>query len=338
MPAIAHHGLGGQLRRALPAPVASSRLARRTLTALRSHFNPVATDDSTVTLYPFHQVPARAHRSVVTLHDLRPFLREFRAPAYMEVIRSNIARAAALVVSWPHPYEQTLQMFPEARAKTALIPLPAFHGRPAHAETQTDPRLLLYPSSTAAHKNHRTLLDAMSLLPEFRLVCPGPLAEPYASVLLARAAQDDMRGRVTFPGFVPTDDLEQLFARAAAVVVPSMWEAASGAVFEAFSWGLPVACADVAPLRAQVAFAGGDACFFEPTNPESVAAAVRRLLADRGRYAAASRQAGRRLSTRTWSDTARDYAAVFGWVADGCRGPVPQSSFAAQAAGRGRAS
>jgi glycosyltransferase involved in cell wall biosynthesis len=331
MPAVAHHGLGGELRRILPAPVTSSRHVHRAFTALRSRLNPLPADDLTVTLYPFSQTPARAQRSVVTLHDLKPFQREFWSPVYTEIIRKNVERAAALVVSWPHPYQQVLEMFPEARSKTVLIPLPAFHGRPSDMTTQPDPHLLLYPSGTAPHKNHRTLVDAMTLLPEFRLVCPGPLKEPQARFLLTRVMESDLRGRVMFPGFVSTEELKRLYARAAAVVVPSRWEAASGAVFEAFSWGLPVACADVAPLRAQVDFAGGDACFFEPTKPESLASAVRRLLADRERYSAASRVAGARLATRTWTDTARDYAAVLGWVADGCRGPVPQSSFVSQA-------
>ena len=324
-------GIGRRLRRVLPGSLRSSRLIRRTVTGLRSHANPLVADDPTVTLYPFHRVPARARRSVVTLHDLRSFQGEFRSRSDMDVVRANVARASAVVVSWPHPFQQVLDTFPEARAKTALIPLPAFHGLRSRRSAERDPGLLLYPSSTAPHKNHLALLDAMGMLPEFRLSCPGPLAEPQATVLSARVRKDDLGHRVSFPGFVAAAELEQLYSLASAVVIPSRWEAASGAMFEAFSWGIPVACADVAPLRAQVEFSRGEASFFDPASPRSIVDAVRRLFAEWERYAAASARAGNRLANRTWADTARDYAQVFAWVSDGCQGPIPQSSFAIQA-------
>ncbi|GIG91687.1 hypothetical protein Pen02_66230 [Plantactinospora endophytica] len=319
--------LGGGLRRILPGQLRSAPLAHRMVTLLRNRANPVPPDDDRVTLYPFGGVPARARRSVVVVHDMRRFHLRYDSAPITEIFARNIASADALVASWPHPYQQLLRTFPEVAAKTALIPLPVFHARPAGTATEPDPQLLLYPSSTAAHKNHRNLLEALALLPEYRLVCPGPLVEPQAGQLTARAAAPDLRTRVVFPGFVPVPALEQLYARATAVVVPSLWEAASGAIFEAFSWGLPVACADVEPLRAQVEFAGAEVSYFDPHDPESIATAVRRLLADRPRYAAAARRAADRLATRTWAQTARDYTAVLDWVAGGRPGPVPQSPF-----------
>ncbi|MEN3610763.1 glycosyltransferase [Plantactinospora sp. ZYX-F-223] len=319
--------LGGGLRRMLPRQLRSAPLAHRMVTRLRNRANPVAADDDRVTLYPFGGVPARARRSVVVVHDMRRFHLRYDSAPITDIFARNIAEADALVASWPHPYQQLLRTFPEVAAKTALIPLPVFHARPAGAASEPDPGLLLYPSSTAPHKNHLNLLEALTRLPELRLVCPGPLVEPQAGQLTARASAAELRTRVVFPGFVPVPALEQLYARATAVVVPSLWEAASGAIFEAFSWGLPVACADVEPLRAQVEFAGAEVCYFDPHDPDSIAAAVRRLLADRARYAAASRRAADRLATRTWTETARDYAAVLDWVAGGRSGPVPQSSF-----------
>jgi glycosyltransferase involved in cell wall biosynthesis len=110
-----------------------------------------------------------------------------------------------------------------------------------------------------------------------------------------------------------------------------MWEAASGAVFEAFSWGLPVACADVPPLRAQIDFAGGNAAFFDPADPADMARAVRTVVADRERYAEASRRAGLRLAGRSWREVAADYAAVLDWVGRGRRGPMPVAPFVAGA-------
>jgi glycosyltransferase involved in cell wall biosynthesis len=321
---------GRALRKVLPAGIGSSRLARKAISAVRGRAARPAEDDADVTLYPFHRVPVRTPRSVVTVHDLRAFQPEFANAADVDVVRRNVAAAGAVVASWPHPYRQLTESFPTAAGKAALIPLPAFTpGRPVDAPR--DPALLLYPSSTAEHKNHVNLVRAMSVLPGLRLVCPGPLVEPQAGRAAAEVAGRGLGDRVSFPGFVSRGELEQLFARASVVVVPSMWEAASGAVFEAFSWGLPVACADVPPLRAQIDFAGGNAAFFDPADPADMARAVRTVVADRERYAEASRRAGLRLAGRSWREVAADYAAVLDWVGRGRRGPMPVAPFVAGA-------
>ncbi|MEU8300245.1 glycosyltransferase [Micromonospora sp. NPDC048909] len=319
--------LGRLLRRHTPRSAATSVALRRTVNLVRQ-WNRAPGAGVDVTIYPFAGVPVHANPSVIVMHDLRQLHPGLGAPGFAEVIRRNVARAAAVVVSWPHPYEQAVRAFPEARDKIAMIPLPAFHAARPQPSAEPEAGLLVYPSSTAPLKNHATLLEAMTLLPECRLVCPGPLVEPEASRLCARANRPDLRGRVSFPGFVSTDELASLYARAAAVVVPSLWEAASGAMLEAFSWGLPVACADSEPLLAQLDFTQADAAVFPAHNPAALAAAVRRLLQDREHYARSSRTAGALLAERTWRDTAADYVAVLDWVRAGQPGPMPRSSFA----------
>ncbi|WP_328348656.1 glycosyltransferase [Micromonospora sp. NBC_00421] len=320
---------GQLLRRWTPTRVRDSLAVRRAVNAVRQRSVP-RQRGSDVTLYPFHSAPIGPGPSVVVVHDLRHLHAAFHAPGFAAVVRENVARASALVVTWPHPYRETLRLFPEAAERTALIPTPTFQPAPARAAARPEPGLLVYPSSTAAHKNHATLLEAMALLPQCRLVCPGPLVEPEASRLLARAALPDLRGRVSFPGFVTLDELNALYARADAVVIPSLWEAASGAMLEAFSWGLPVACADAEPLLAQLEFTGAEATVFRATEPASLAGAVQRLLADRAHYATAARQANGRLVTRTWAATGADYLDVLRWAAQGRPGPMPRSTFAAE--------
>ncbi|GIJ27855.1 hypothetical protein Vqi01_30170 [Micromonospora qiuiae] len=322
------------LRRLTPPRIRYSLAVRRTANAVRQRSRP-RTDRADVVLHPFHCVPASTGASVVVVHDLRHLQPEFWAPGFAAVVRENIARAGAVAVSWPHPYREVLAAFPQLAEKVALIPPPALQPAPRQAVTRPEPGLLLYPSSTASHKNHSTLLEAMARLTDCRLVCPGPLVEPEASRLLARAARPDLRGRVSFPGFVTLDELHRLYSRADAVVVPSLWEAASGAVLEAFSWGLPVVCADSPPLLAQLEFCRAEAAVFAARDAESLADAVRRVLDDRNRFAAAARRAGDRLSGRTWTDAATDYARLLEWVAAGRPGPVPQASFGTSLIGKG---
>ncbi|MEV4123042.1 glycosyltransferase [Micromonospora sp. NPDC049645] len=321
---------GQLLRRWTPRVMRNSRTVRTAVNAVRQR-SVVRHSDTDVTLSPVHGAPIGSGTSVVVLHDTRHLRADFHAPGYAAVIRENVARAAAIVVTWPHPYRETLRLFPEAAERTVLIPTPAFQPAPDRAQPRPEPGLLVYPSSTAEHKNHATLLEAMALLPHCRLICPGPLVEPEASRLLARAALPDLRGRVSFPGFVSLDELNAIYARADAVVVPSLWEAASGAMLEAFTWGLPVACADVEPLRDQLEFNRAEAAVFRARDPRSLADAVRQLLDDRERYAAASRRANARLAGRTWAATGRDYLDVLRWAAKGGSGPVPRSPFVTEA-------
>ena len=323
--------LGQRLRRSTPVWLRDSRAVRTGFNLLR-HRSVDQHETADVVLFPSSTRPIPRVPSVLVLHDLRSFSDAFRAAGLAAVTRRNVARASAIVVTWPHPYQQALRIFPEAADRIALIPTPAF--QPAdRSASKPEAGLLIYPSSTASHKNHATLLEAMTMLPECRLVCPGPLIEPDASRLRARAAQPDLHGRVSFPGFITSTELADLYARADAVVVPSLWEAASGAMLEAFSWGLPVVYANVEPLRAQVEFTGGEAIAFEPQHPESLAQAVRATLAERPRYATASRLAGDRLGERTWQATGRDYLDLLAWVAGGQTGPIPRSEFANRLAG-----
>jgi glycosyltransferase involved in cell wall biosynthesis len=122
---------------------------------------------------------------------------------------------------------------------------------------------------------------------------------------------------IEYRGFVSTTELASLYRNAAAVVMPSLWEAASGPIFEAFAYGRPVACSDIPPLRSQVDFCGATVAFFDPLNPASIAEAVGRLLDDPERFGRGSAAGAAVLGRLTWSQTALDYLEVWRWVASG---------------------
>lgn len=317
---------GQWARRWTPPGMRDSRTLRSVVTLARqasSDRHP----EADVVLLPTGTGPLPPRPTVVVMHDFRAFQDSFRAPGFAEQQRKNMEQAAAVVVSWPHPYREAVRRFPGAADRIVLIPLPPLQLPARPLPSAPEAGLLIYPSSTAPHKNHATLLESMTHLPGYRLICPGPLVEPEASRLIARASRPDLAGRVSFPGFVPAGELNRLYARADAVVVPSLWEAASGAMLEAFAWGLPVACADSPPLLAQLEFTGAEATTFARHDPEALADAVRRLLADRDRFAAASVRAAERLAGRSWEATGRDYLDVLNWVANRQAGPIPRSEF-----------
>lgn len=306
------------LLRMAPQAVRSSNAARWAVNVVRGvPFGFRSAEEPDVRIYPFHRTPARNGRYMVTVHDLRVFEAEFASNADRAVIARNVEGASAVVASWPHPYNGILDRFPEAAEKTFLVSLPAFNSKPDTYPRAPQANLLVYPSSTGEHKNQAVLLDALAMLPEYRLICIGPLLEPRATALQRRVVKLRLGDRVTFTGFVDTACLQAWLAKADFIVAPTLWEAASGAVFEAFSWGIPVCCSDIPPLRAQVAFVDGLVEYFDPHDPNSVVRSLHRAASRREELTDASRRAGQRLKERTWEQVATDYWEIASWISNG---------------------
>jgi len=324
----------------------SSELLRRGVRPLRLRIEHRAVRDfkPDVTYYPFHLVDAGAANAVVTVHDFRSHMPDFENELERSLVARNIDLADAAVTSWLHPFVQLDEFYPEASQKAFMIPFPPMIPSLARAGNSTvgddGPPLLIYPASTARHKNHLALIEAVArLLPHrpVRLVCTGTKVAPWYQEAAARAEELGISDHVQFAGFVPAEEVARLYEQAAMVVVPSLWEAASGAVFEAFHYGKPVACSDIPPIRTQVEFADGEVRFFDPHDPDAIASAIEDILATPETYRAGSERARRRLETLSWRRTAAEYLQVFEWVASGRRTPPPiiLSSQMLEAAGVG---
>lgn len=175
-----------------------------------------------------------------------------------------------------------------------------------------DEPFTFYPSMTWQHKNHIRLLEALALLRDryglkVHLVCTGHQNTFWPCIqkrLLALKLQDQVR----FLGIVPPEDLRALYQLAQFVVVPSLFEAASGPVLEAWHDSTPVACSTVTSLPEQ---AGEAALLFDPFSVESIADAVRRMATDEGLRSELIHKGERRLQDFSWERTAKAYRAVY---------------------------
>lgn len=287
-----------------------------------------------VVYYPFHLADVTASPAVVTAHDLRELQPESYDALGAEIVTRNLRRAQAIVSSWRHPFSQVKDFGGSIAEKSFLIPFPllnqpdAGNGRAQardlgsdRPDGQDEVPLILYASTTAPHKNHVRLVQALAKVLEqenVRLVCTGAkIASGYAAARRA-AAQLGISDRVEFTGFISTEELRDYYRRASVIAVPSLWEAASGAVYEGFAYHKPVTCANVPPIRSQVEFCGGRARFFDPLDPDDIAQGILEVLRDPEPYVEGSRQAAEFLRRLTWERTARDYLNVFEWVSSGC--------------------
>lgn len=304
-----------RLRKILPRNAATN-WAVRVVRSLRAR----STRDSLrygVIWQPFHRVPLSHPETVVTVHDLRVFEPDLSSPMDQEIIERNVRRAAAIVCSWPHPYESLLERFPFARDKTFLVPLPALNPGPVTSRRYTPghPLRLLFPGFVTPHKNHEVIIRALPLLQDSVAVFTGAEDGNHGKELRKLAAELNVEDRIEWKGFVSKAELEDEYATADLLVMPSRWEAASGPVYEAIVRELPFVASDIPPIRAQIDGLSLPAETFPWNSPERLASAIRATASDYERHVSSIRKVAPLIRERTWSHTAGDYHRVFDWVA-----------------------
>jgi glycosyltransferase involved in cell wall biosynthesis len=167
-----------------------------------------------------------------------------------------------------------------------------------------DGPILLAVSAAKAHKNLPRLVEALARIApthaDATLVVPGnPTA--LRGAVERRADELGLAANVRFPGWVDDADLEGLYRACACVVIPSLAEGFGLPVLEAMVHGAPVACSRASSLPE----VGGTAvAYFDPLQPDDIAAAVRRVLEDT-QLAGRLREAGLARSNEfSWRRTA----------------------------------
>jgi glycosyltransferase involved in cell wall biosynthesis len=153
---------------------------------------------------------------------------------------------------------------------------------------------VLFVGAIQARKDPLSALDAArgAGLP---LVVAGPEKEPGLAAEL-RAAGADLRG------YVPMEELADLYRGAALLVLPSRFEGFGLPLLEAMASGTPVVAADEPALRE----VGADAAVYAEDG--DFAAAAQAALADRERLAAAGLERAKAFS---WAETARRTVAAY---------------------------
>lgn len=170
-----------------------------------------------------------------------------------------------------------------------------------------DAPVVLTISAGLGHKNLPRLFEAVAQLPDANLVVAG-LTGLDGPELERRGAAAGIAERVRFTGWLTLEDLEGFYALARVFAYPTLIEGFGLPVLEAMHRQLPLACSDIPVLRE---VAGDAAEFFDPHSPESIAAALRRLLADDVRRAELIAAGDERWPEFTWQRCARETLRVY---------------------------
>jgi glycosyltransferase involved in cell wall biosynthesis len=180
-----------------------------------------------------------------------------------------------------------------------------------------DEPFALYPAAIWPHKNHIRLLEATAYLRDrlnthVRVVCIGSLGDHYWVHFWPEVQQRlhslGLSDQVRFLGYVPEQDVRPIYRLAGFLVMPSLFEADSCPVHEAWVEGVPVACSNAAALPDQV---GDAALLFDPTSTEAIAQAMASMAGSPGVRRDLVHRGHRRSKCFDWLRTARAYRAVY---------------------------
>lgn len=165
---------------------------------------------------------------------------------------------------------------------------------------------VLHVGSLQPRKNLVRLVEAFDqvkdAVPGLLLVLagrPGWNVQPIHDRISALGLED----RVLLPGYVPDEDLATLYSGAEVYAFPSLYEGFGFPALETMKCGTPLVCAGTSSLPELV---GNAALAFPPTDVDSMAAALRRVLTDRALHDDLVRRGFERVELFTWEQAARE--------------------------------
>jgi glycosyltransferase involved in cell wall biosynthesis len=264
---------------------------------------------------------------VLTVHDLHVFTHpQFCTSAnrahYRLLMPPSIRRAAAIIVFSEHVRHTLAAWFPEASAKTVVIPPgidPAMRPVTAPAECETVRRryglpdhYLLFVGDLAPRKNLLRLLEAYGAFarrqPEIHLLLVGRPVCGSDALDRAIAACTPV-GRVHCTGYVPQAHLPALYSLADALVYPSYDEGFGLPALEAMACGCPVVTAGQGGPQE---ICGEAATYCKPEDAHTITHAIQLQYADPDGRRQRTAVGLRRAATFSWAQAASRTEALYG--------------------------
>ena len=174
------------------------------------------------------------------------------------------------------------------------------------------PGYLYYPANNWAHKNHRNLFRALSIIKRSvgscpRLVLTGAFVDEgqdWTADLNRLGIIDDVKKL----GFISRKEMAAIYRHSLALVFPSLYEGFGMPVIEAMRSDCPVLCSNATSLPE----IGGDAVvYFDPTSPENIAEKILKLGRDDQIRQQMIKRGRRKAEQFSWRRTAEKTLSVF---------------------------
>src|SRR5215203_1627961 len=180
---------------------------------------------------------------------------------------------------------------------------------------------VLFVGRLAAQKGVRTLVEAAGLLedPSALVLLVGD--GPERKALECEAKRLGVADRLHFVGFVAHERVPAVLAHADLLVLPSLYEELGTVLLEAMQAALPIVASKTGGSP-DVIEEGVNGLLVPPGEPEALAHAIDRLLAERDLARRLSEVAQERVKDYDWEVLAERVLRVYGGVSAGCLAPV----------------
>jgi glycosyltransferase involved in cell wall biosynthesis len=230
---------------------------------------------------PFLRKPAGV-KLVMTIHDLVPLATpNYHKPSYRTyftaVLPHLLRQCDMLIVDSNATHADLARFFDVPSHMVRTIPAAGRWPANGHEPVAEPERYLLAVGTLEPRKNLARVLRAfvqvkkqLPELPDRLLIAGRPGWGNVEGELLLKNRQD-----ISWLGYVPDDDLKELYRKAQALVYPSLYEGFGMPVLEAMNLGCPVITSDRSSLPE---VAGNAALYVDPESVESIALAMRRIL------------------------------------------------------------
>jgi len=233
---------------------------------------------------------------IITMHDIQ----EYHYPEYFTASQklhrkinnlTAINESDHIIVSFDHIKNDLLKYFDVKESKISVC-FPSFAGKWFLTNKITEEltlkkkyglcnRFLLYPAATWKHKNHINLIKAMAKLIEdnldLQLICTGNKTA-YHQTIEEEIKKLNLDRNVKFLGIVPEEDLLGLYKTTSLVIIPTLYEAGSGPLYEAIRYSSPVICSNVTSLPDTM---GNKKYIFNPNSIDEIASLIKKMLQEK---------------------------------------------------------
>lgn len=223
-----------------------------------------------------------------------------------EWIKQDVIRQYGL-----HP--DKLQVIPWAPPTAQYPSVDDTHRAAARKRLALPDTYAFYPAVTWPHKNHIRLFRALAQLRDgagmrVNLVCTGARWPSHWERIQQTIRELHLESQVQFLGYLPEDDLRAVFQLAQFLVLPTLFEADSCPIYEAWAEGLAVASSNHTALPDQT---GDAALLFDAADVDAIADAIRKMALDPHLRADLITRGRHRVLDFDWTRTAKAYRAVY---------------------------
>ena len=237
------------------------------------------------TIYPY----GIKAKKILTFHDMQEkHYPEFFSDEELKFRKNNYeksAKEADKIITISNYTKEDIKKYYPMQTYDKCITV--YHGTDQYKRVPTIKNIsnnneyFYYPAATWPHKNHERLLKAFARLlkknPRYKLVLTGLKRQKSESVdkLIDKLKIGES---VVIMGYLPYDELQNVFQKAYAMVYPSLFEGFGLPVLEAMYLGIPVLCSNATSLTE---VAGDAAIYFNPASIKEMTMAMEKIIQDK---------------------------------------------------------